>query len=175
MARANLRWARTQTASELTLLQMMTRTQKILCGVGIAAFFGLLAVGLTLALAVMAVRQHQAVDRAGNEAATMQNLKSIAACEAQYFISHNRTFGTFDQLVAEQMLSSKFSGNPVTADGYVLVLVVTPKTAKLDSSFAISADPQNSSSGKQHFYLDSGTERIHVNSDRQAGPEDPVQ
>jgi hypothetical protein len=120
-----------------------------------------------------AVIGYRAATRAGYEAATLQNLKTIAAVEAQYFITHNRSFGTFDQLIREQMLSAKFSGNPIVADGYVFTLSLSRKPDG-SSSYKITADPREGSSGGYHFYLDSDESRIRVNPERQAGPDDPV-
>jgi type IV pilus assembly protein PilE len=122
-----------------------------------------------------AVYGWKAAQKAGNEAATLQNLKTIAAVQIQYYNTHARTFGTFDQLVKEQMLSSKFEGNPPNVDGYVLTLKVTPKTATAPTSYTLNADPQNDTAGKNHFYIDSGDGSIHVNPDQPAGPGDPVQ
>src|SRR5467141_2548829 len=83
-------------------------------------------IGILIGAAVYGWKTAQ---RAGNEAATMQDLKTIAAVQIQYYNTHARTFGTFDQLVKEQMLTSKFAGNPPSADGYIFTLKVTPKTA----------------------------------------------
>jgi len=122
-----------------------------------------------------AVYGWKAAQRAGNEAATLQNLRTIAAVEIQYYNTHSRTFGTFDQMVKEQMLSSKFSGNPPAADGYILTLKVTPKTATSPTSYTLNADPQSDNSGKNHFYIDSTDGSIHLNPDQAAGPNDAVQ
>jgi prepilin-type N-terminal cleavage/methylation domain-containing protein len=122
-----------------------------------------------------AVYGWKAAQRAGNEAATLQNLKTIAAVQIQYFNTHARNFGTFEQLVKEQLLSSKFSGNPPSADGYVLTLKVTPKTATAPTSYTLNADPQSDNAGKNHFYIDSNDGSIHVNPDQPSGPNDPVQ
>ena len=122
-----------------------------------------------------AVYGWKAATKAGNEAATLQNLKTIAAVQIQYYNTHSRTFGTFDQLVKEQMLSSKFSGNPPAADGYILTLKVTPKTATSATAYTLNADPQDTSSGTNHFYIDSTDSSIHVNPTQAAGPNDPVQ
>lgn len=78
-------------------------------------------------LAGAAVVGYRAAIRAGNEAATIQNLKTIDAVEVQYFNAHDRTFGTLDQLINEQQLSRKFSGHPTLADGYVFTLSVVQK------------------------------------------------
>ena len=119
-----------------------------------------------------AVVGHRAATRAGYEAATLQNLKTIAAVEAQYFHSHNRTFGTVDQLVNELSLSSKFRGHPAVVDGYVFTLTLAPKPDG-SSWYKITADPQSESTGTRHFYLDSDDHRLRVNPERQAGPTDP--
>ncbi len=122
-----------------------------------------------------AVYGWKAATKAGNEAATQQNLKTIAATQIQYYNTHSRTFGTFDQLIKEQILTSKFAGNPPIVDGYVLTLKVTPKTATSTTSYTLNADPQDTGSGTNHFYIDSTDSSIHVNQTQAAGPNDPVQ
>ena len=129
-------------------------------------------IGILIGAAVFGWKTAQ---RAGNEAATLQNLKTIAAIQIQYYNTHARSFGTFEQLVKEQMLSSKFAGNPPSTDGYILNLKVTPKTATSPTSYTLNADPQSDSAGKNHFYIDSTDGSIHVNPDQPAGPNDAVQ
>lgn len=122
-----------------------------------------------------AVYGWKAAQKAGNEAATMQNLKTIAAVQIQYYNTHARTFGTFEQMVKEQMLTSKFEGNPPSPDGYIFTLKVTPKTAGSPASYTLNADPQTTGSGTNHFYLDSSDSSIHINQTQPAGASDPVQ
>jgi len=129
-------------------------------------------IGILIGAAVFGWKTAQ---RAGNEAATLQNLKTIAAVQIQYYNTHSRTFGTFEQLVKEQMLSSKFDGNPPATDGYILNMKVTAKTATSPTSYTLNADPQSDSSGRNHFYIDSTDGSIHVNPDQPAGPNDGVQ
>ncbi len=129
-------------------------------------------IGILIGAAVYGWR---AAQKAGNEAATLQNLRTIAAVQIQYYNTHNRTFGTFDQLVKEQMLSSKFNGNPPITDGYVLTLKVVPKTATSTTSYTLNADPQDTGSGTNHFFIDSTDSSVHVNQTQAAGPGDPVQ
>ena len=112
---------------------------------------------------------HRPAERAANEAATIQNLKTIPAVEAHYFITHDRTYATIDQLVREQMLSSKFAAHPRIVDGYVFILELTQPTA-----YRLSADPADRSSGTNHFYLDSASLQIHRNPQSPAGPSDPL-
>ena len=117
---------------------------------------------------------YRAAIRAGNEEATLQNLKTIAFVEQEYYNSHSRRFGTFRQLVSEQLLSRKFDGDPVTVDGYVLTLIALPGSGSVRSSYTVRADPLNREEGANNFYLDSESTQIHVNHERPAGPDDPI-
>jgi type II secretory pathway pseudopilin PulG len=149
---------------------MTALAQKIIIGVAVVALLGLFVIGLVAGAAVYVWR---AAQRAGNEAATIQNLKTIAAVEVQYYNTHSRTFGTFHQLIAEQMLTAKFAADPPTPDGYTLRLDVQPKTSGQSSSFTLNADPKSDDPMGRHFYIDSTSSTIHVNPDQPAGPADP--
>src|SRR5947207_14040285 len=96
-------------------------------------------IGILIGAAVYGWRSAQ---KAGNEAATMQNMRTIAAVQIQYYTTHGRTFGTFEQMVKEQMLTSKFDGNPPSPDGYIFTLKVTPKTAGSPASYRLNDEPQ---------------------------------
>ena len=124
-------------------------------------------VGASLGVTIYGWR---AAVREGNKHAAVQNLKTIGMVEIQYYNTHKRSFGTFDQLVKEQMLDARFAGNAPVVDGYVFTLVVTPRAENVVSSFSVRADPQ---AGNDHFYLDSTDGMVHVNSNKPAGPEDP--
>lgn len=143
---------------------MTRRTQKVLLVLAAVMLSGLVLAVLFGAV----VNGWRAAVRAGNEAATVQNLKTIAAVESQYFLEHKRNYGTLEELLREQMVNSKFAGNPVTSDGYVFSLTLTPERA----AYKIAADPA-SEAGK-HFYLDSTSGQIHFHPDHPAGPNDPV-
>ena len=149
---------------------MANVTQRILIGFAFAGLLGIFVVGVLTGAAVTGWR---AALRAGNEAATLQDVKTIAAVEIQYYNAHNRTFGTLDQMITERLLTSKFSGNPPIADGYVFNLNVVPKSSNQPTSYTLNADPQSGASGKNHFYLDSYGSMIHVNPDEPAGATDP--
>jgi len=113
----------------------------------------------------------------GHETATIKALDTIGVVELQFFNTHNRNFGTFEQLVKEGLLDSRFSGNPPVVDGYTLTLKLTPKTANQQSSYTLNADPQQSegigATGRNHYYIDSTAGTKHVNGDQPAGPNDP--
>jgi hypothetical protein len=150
---------------------MTTSTEKVTIGAGMVGLVIVICVSLVFAVLFgAAVLGHRAATRAGNEAAALQNLKTIAAIEAQYFVTH-RAYGTFGQLKAEAGLSSKFHGNPAIAEGYVFTLSVAPNS----SWYKITVDPQDASTGSRHFYFDSADQRIRVNLERQAGPKDPLE
>ena len=139
----------------------------------VAAVVVLLIVAVIGILIGVASYGWKAAQRAGNETATQQNLQTIAAVEIQYYNTHNRTFGTLDQMIKERMLSSKFSGNPSAADGYLFNLNIIPKASSQPTSYTLNADPQSAATGKNHFYLDANDGTIHVNPDRPAKATDP--
>ena len=150
---------------------MTSRRQKVLIGLAIALIAGLAVLGLFVGVAVYGWRNAM---KAGNETATMQNMQTIGAVEVLYFNTHNRTYGTFDQLVAQEMLSSKFVGNPPVTDGYVLTLKLTGKQTDPGSPFTLNGDPVDDDYGEKHFYFDSSSLALHVNPTKEAGPNDPL-
>jgi len=150
---------------------MSNRAQKIIIAVVVVGICVLFVLGVVVGAAVVGWK---AATRAGNEAATLQNLRTIAAVEAQYFNNHNRKFATLDQLVSEQLLSAKFRGDPAVADGYVFTLSLSRKPDGSSSWYKLTADPQDESTGRNHFYLDSDEGGIRMNPEGQAGPTDPL-
>jgi len=126
-------------------------------------------IGILIGAAVIGF---QAAQKAGNEAATIQDLKTIAAVQIQYFNTNSRTFGTFDQLIKDKLLNERFAGNPPATDGYVFTLKVVPKTPSAPSSFTLNADPLSTGTGKNHFYIDSSDSNIRANKDQPAGASD---
>jgi prepilin-type N-terminal cleavage/methylation domain-containing protein len=129
-------------------------------------------IGILIGAAVVGWR---AATKAGNEAATIQSMKTIFTTQGLYYASHGRNFATFEQLVKEQYLSSKFSGNPPVDSGYVYTLKVTPKTANSTSSYTLNADPVDDGSGTNHFFIDNTDGSIHVNAAQPASSSDAVQ
>jgi prepilin-type N-terminal cleavage/methylation domain-containing protein len=120
-----------------------------------------------------AVYGWKAAQRAGNEAATALDIKKVAEKEIEYYNSNNRSFGTFEEMVKDQFLESRFAGNPPILDGYIFTLKVVPRTATQPTSYTLNADPQSDATGKNHFYIDSNDGAIHVNKNQPAGPNDP--
>lgn len=139
--------------------------------VSVTAVLGTFVMGVLMAAGV--VRFKSAL-RSANEAATLQDLKSIATAEVQYFNTHDGNFGSFNQMVSERILGRQFSeANPPASEGYVFALDVRPRSATESASFAVNADPQSEECGSRHFYIDSESGAIHVNADAPASATDP--
>lgn len=146
---------------------MAAQIQKYVLLVAALMLVGLVLAGLILAQATAG--WHAAI-KAGNEEATIQNLKTVAVVESFYFYGQNHRFGTFKELVAEGLLTKKFVGDTPNIDGYVLTLKITADPA----AYSLSGDPESQATGKRHFYFDSTSRQIHVNPNQPAGPNDPL-
>jgi hypothetical protein len=149
----------------------VTRTKKVVIGLAVGILVCLLFIGGVLLGA--AVVGFKAARRAGNEAAIVQHLKTISASEIQYYNTHNRQFGTFEELIRQKFLNERFRGDPPVVDGYVLTLTVNAAAGNDRSSYVVTAEPQDHETGTNHFYFDSSSTEIHVNPNRRAGPSDP--
>lgn len=150
-------------------LTMNKLAKRIIIGVIAGVLLVVIVVGIFVGAAFFGWR---AAIRSGNEAAAMQDIKTIAAVQVQYYNTHDRRFGTFDQLVKEGF-DARFAGEIPNVDGYVFILQITPRTPAQPSSYMLNVDPQSNSTGNRHFYLDSTDNLVRVNPDHPAGPTDP--
>jgi type II secretory pathway pseudopilin PulG len=124
------------------------------------------------------VAGYKSAIKAANEAAAVKTLRSIADQQMLYFNSHQRNaFGTFEEMRKENLLDSRFDGTTPVVDGYVYTMKVVPKSTTAQPGYTINADPQVatgvSATGKNHYYVDSDTNTIHVNDSQQAAISDP--
>jgi prepilin-type N-terminal cleavage/methylation domain-containing protein len=120
----------------------------------------------------------KAAVKSANEAAAAQALRTIASDQMIYYNAHQRSsFGTFDELLKEGLLNSHFTGTTPVVEGYVFTMRVIPKSTTTQPGYAVNADPQVTegvgATGKNHFYLDSDSNTIHVNSTQPATIADP--
>ncbi len=132
-------------------------------------------IGILIAVGVTGWR---AAVRSANEAAAIKTLRTVAEQQMLYYNAHQRSsFGSFDEMLKENLLDTRFAGATPVVDGYVYTLRVIPKSTTQQAGFAINADPQVSegvgATGRNHFYMDSETNTIHVNETQPAGINDP--
>jgi prepilin-type N-terminal cleavage/methylation domain-containing protein len=129
-------------------------------------------------LIAVGVTGYKAAIKAANEAAAIKTLRTIGEQQMLYFNSRQRTtYGTFEELRKENLLDSRFDGSTPVVDGYVYTMKVIPKSTSQQAGFTINADPQVAegvgATGKNHYYVDSDTNTIHVNADQPATATDP--
>jgi len=129
-------------------------------------------------LIAVGVTGWKAAVRSANEAAAIKHLKTIAEDQMLYYNSRQlTTFGTFDEMLKENMLDTRFTGTTPVIEGYVFQMRIIPKSTSTQPGYAVNADPQVtegvSATGKNHFYLDSDSNTIHVNSTQPATVTDP--
>jgi prepilin-type N-terminal cleavage/methylation domain-containing protein len=116
--------------------------------------------------------------KSANEAAAIKTLRTIAEQQMLFYNSHQRsTFGTFDEMLKENMLDTRFAGTTPVVEGYIFQMRVIPKSTSTQPGYAVNADPQVTegvgATGKNHFYLDSDSNTIHVNPTQPATVSDP--
>ena len=124
-------------------------------------------------LIAVAVTGYQAAIRRTNEAAAVKTLRTIAEQQMLFYISHQRNkFGTFDEMLKDNLLDTRFAGTAPVVNGYIFTMRVIPKSTTQPPSYTVNADPQQSegvgATGNNHFYLDNNTNTIHVNETQPA-------
>ena len=129
-------------------------------------------------LIAVGVTGWKAAVRSANEAAAVQSLRTLTQQQMLYYNSHQRTsYGTFDELVKEGLVDNKFAGTAPVVDGYVFKMRVVPKTTSTPPGYSINADPQVKdgvgATGRNHFFVDSDKNTIHVNNAQPAAATDP--
>ena len=132
-------------------------------------------IGILIAVGVTGWRK---AVQAANEAAAIKTLRTIAEQQMLYYNAHQRsTFGTFDEMLKEQLLDALFTGGTPVVEGYIFTMKVIPKSTTSQPGYQVTADPQITdgvgATGKNHYYMDSNTNTIHVNATQQASATDP--
>jgi type II secretory pathway pseudopilin PulG len=129
-------------------------------------------------LIAVGVTGWKAAVRAANEAAAIKSLRSIAEQQMLYYNAHNRsTFGTFEEMLKDGMLDERYAGGTPVVEGYIFTMKVIPKSPTTQAGYQVNADPQVTegvgATGRNHYYLDSNSNTIHVNGTQQATITDP--
>jgi prepilin-type N-terminal cleavage/methylation domain-containing protein len=132
-------------------------------------------IGILIAVGVTGWR---AAVKSANEAAAIKTLRTIAEQQMLYYNSHQRsTFGSFDEMLKEGLLDTRFTGGTPVVEGYVFTMRVIPKSTTSQPGYQVNADPQVTegvgATGKNHFFLDSNSNTIHVTATQQATLADP--
>lgn len=132
-------------------------------------------IGILIAVGVTGWR---AAVRSANEAAAIRTLRTISEQQMLYYNAHQRSsFGTFEEMLKENLLDERFAGATPVVEGYVFDMKVIPKSPSQQAGYSVNADPQVkegvSATGKNHFYLDSNSNTIRVNAAQPATPSDP--
>lgn len=143
----------------------------------IAIFVATILIAIIGVFIAIGVTGFKAAVRAANEAAAIKTLQTIAEQQKLYYNAHQRSsFETFDEMLAENLLDTRFAGTTPVVDGYVYNMRVIPKATR-QAGFAVNADPLVTegfgATGKRHFYLDSDSGTIHFNSAQPATAADP--
>ena len=129
-------------------------------------------------LIAVGVTGWKAAVKSANEAAAVKTLRTIAEQQMLFYNSHQRSsFGSFDEMLKENLLDSRFAGTTPVVEGYVFTMKVIPKSTAQQPGYTVNADPQVTegvgATGKNHFYLASDSNTIHVNASQPATIADP--
>jgi prepilin-type N-terminal cleavage/methylation domain-containing protein len=113
--------------------------------------------------------------RRGNEAATIETLnKRIREAQAAYALGHRGEYGTFDQLIKDDSLDSRFAGEAPEISGYIYILKVTPKAPGQPAFYSVNANPSKpGDTGSRYFYVDPNVSTVRSNDEKEASATDP--
>ena len=122
---------------------------------------------------------YQSTRRSANDAAALATLRNLATEQIKYQNGRGRgNFATFDQLIAEGSMDTRFAGDAPVDNGYIYTMRLTPKSTSQPAAYTVNADPQQSggvmATGNFHFFMQSGASTIHSNDQNPATAQDPV-
>jgi hypothetical protein len=138
--------------------------------------FALLATAISMCLFSLSCQDYSSglqktVTRADETVAT-GTLRTIALSQQTYSVTNGGDYGTFQQLVAGGYLDDRFNSDKPALKNYVLTMEVS----KGDQGpfYTCNADPAGEGPQGRHFYIDSRSNALHVNSTQTASASDPI-
>jgi hypothetical protein len=115
----------------------------------------------------------QSIVRA-DETVAITTIRTISTAEVSYNLTHEGDYATLQQLVDAGLLDSRFGKERPLKD-YVITLKLTPKAGAGQGYYTCNLDPdRNGERVGRHFYVESGTDGIHVNDSQPASATDKV-
>jgi hypothetical protein len=108
-----------------------------------------------------------------DERVAISTLRSIAQAQTAYSLTHSGAYGSFEQLIADGHLDSRFSSGQPKVGGYVLSMTVSNPSSGVDNSYHCNADPDPSvKAAGRHFYLGSNSSELRMNATKPATASD---
>ena len=135
----------------------------------------LIVIAIILIIAGMALPSLRDAQKAGNEVATIQALKTINIAQVQYSTTYGRYAQSLQELGPPPGGGSKNAQGAGLIDeklatglhsGYTFTMVGTP------AGYSVTADPQSETTGTRHFYTDHDNV-IRANTEDSAAATDP--
>ena len=109
-----------------------------------------------------------------DETSAIATMRTIAQAQMTYTISNSGQYATFEELVGNGLLDSRFNHSNPEYHGYVFTMNVTAPSDGT-GSYTCNADPgQTAPHGGRHFYIDSESRDIRVNPTQPATNKDQI-
>ena len=110
-----------------------------------------------------------------DETTAIAALHSIAVAQQTYSISNGGNYATLQELRDGGYLDKRFDSPNGGAKDYSLTINTKPPSSEGVAYFGCNADPSNSGTqAGRHFYIDSTSDALHVNSSQPASASDPI-
>ena len=137
----------------------------------------LIVVAVIGILAAVIIPAYKSSIRKANEAAAVTTVNSIKVAQAKYVLDHDGHYGTYSQLVEEELLDKRFATDEPHIRGYVFVMRVEDRSEKSAFTFKLNANPEISdgigATGKV-FYYSEPDRGIFVNRQKPASKDDEI-
>src|SRR4029453_6865178 len=87
-------------------------------------------------LIAVGVTGWKAAGKSANEATALKTLRTIAEQQMLYYNAHQRSsYGTFDEMLKENLLDTRFAGTTPVVEGYVFQMRIIPKSTSTQPGY----------------------------------------